>query len=91
MLANVIPCRTTIFNRIGKRRNLFVVYGDEKETPLHISKYFNGVISFAFASKWGFRIIEWQVDDIQDLLFFVWILWKCLGAKKLENSLFLFV
>lgn len=70
VFANVIPTREITVRMTGIGDLHCPIYGAEVETLLHLFRDCQGIKAIAFASNWGFKVEEWAVNSISDILAF---------------------
>lgn len=64
----VLSTKDIIFRKTGAGEKNCIVCRDEEETLFHLFKECPGARSLAFATKWGFRLDNWNVNSISEIV-----------------------
>lgn len=67
-LAGVLPTRDVVGSRLGFGDTCCGVCGADQESLFHLFKECPGSSLLAFACKWGFRLEEWRVNSVSEIM-----------------------
>nr|XP_048323390.1 uncharacterized protein LOC125420680 [Ziziphus jujuba var. spinosa] len=70
MISNTIPSKEVLVDRLGGDDVICEVCGAELETAFHVFKECQGIRMLAFASGWGCKIDQWNVNSVKEMVEF---------------------